>query len=157
MGLFEKLKTSGTKLVKSYKGDIKGSAIQYPTSEINGVGNGKGTVDGTDTSIISTIANKSSKLHNEASTLNNPDIKTVLGVDSYTQKYHKTALNPVIPKASAIDAGSKPAFVAPSSPSVKGRAINTTSDSIPAYSATKSYQSEFDKYKLVDPNINSRF
>jgi hypothetical protein len=157
MGLFEKLKTSGTKLVKSYKGDIKGSSIQYPTSEINGVGNGKGNVDGTDTSIISTIANKSSKLHNEASTLNNPGVKDVLGVNSYTQKYHKTALNPVVPNASIIDEGSKATFIAPSSPSVKGRKINTTENSIPSYSATKTYQSEFAKYQSVDPEINSRF
>jgi hypothetical protein len=157
MGLFEKLKTTGTKLVNSYKGSIKGSSIQYPTSEINGVGNGRGNVDGNDTSVISTIANKSSKLHNEASTLNKPEIKTVLGVNSYTQKYHKTALNPVIPNPSIIDAGSKAPYVAPSSPSVKGRKINTTADSIPSYSAVKTYQNQFDKYKSIDPEINSRF
>lgn len=157
MGLFEKLKNSGTKLVNSYKGDIKGSSIQYLTSEINGAGNGKGNVDGEDTSIISTIANKSSKLHNEASTLNSPAIKNILGVNSYTQKYHKTALNPVIPNASIIDEGSKATFIAPSSPSVKGRKINTTADSIPSYSSSKTYQSQFDGYKSVDPEINSRF
>ena len=157
MGLFEKLKDSGTKLVDSYKykGDIKGSSIQYSTSEILGYGNGKGDVTGD--SIIKSIADKSSKLHNEASTLNAPAVKDVLNARSYTQKYHKTALNPIVPNASAIDEGSKATFIAPSSPSVKGRAINTTPNSIPAYSATKSYQSQFDKYKSVDPNINSRF
>lgn len=157
MGLFEKLKDSGTKLVNSYKGDIKGSSIQYTTSEINGTGNGKGNVNGDDTSIISTIANKSSKLHNEASTLNNPAVKDILGVNSYTQKYHKTALNPVVPNASIIDEGSKATFIAPSSPSVKGRKINTTANSIPSYSSSKTYQSQFDGYKSIDPEINSRF
>jgi hypothetical protein len=157
MGLFEKFKTTGTKLVNSYKGDIKGSSIQYPTSEINGVGNGKGNVDGNTTSVIATIANKSSKLHNEASTLNNPAVKNILGVNSYTQKYHKTALNPTVPDASSIDEGSKATFIAPSSPSVKGRSINTTANSIPSYSSTRPYRSQFEKYKLIDPNINSRF
>jgi hypothetical protein len=157
MGLFEKLKDSGTKLVDSYKykGDIKGSSIQYSTSEILGFGNGKGDVTGD--SIIKSISNKSSKLHNEASTLNAPAVKDILNASSYTQKYHKTALNPIVPDASSIDEGSKATFIAPSSPSVKGRSINTTANSIPSYSSTKPYQSQFEKYKSVDPNINSRF
>jgi hypothetical protein len=157
MGLFEKFKNTGTKLVDSYKyrGDIKGSSLQYSTSEILGFGNGKGDVTGD--SIVKSIEGKNSKLHNEASTLNNPAVKNILNAKSYTQKYHETALNPAVPNASTIDAGSKATFVAPSSPSVNGRSINTTSNNIPAYSATKSYQSEFTKYKSVDPNINSRF
>ena len=157
MGLFEKLKNTGTKLVDSYKykGDIKGSSIQYPTSETIGYGNGKGQVEGD--SIVASIAGKSSKLHKEASTLDSPAVKDILNAGSYTQKYHKTALNPLTPSPSIIDEGSKATFVAPSSPSVKGKNINTTADSIPSYSAAKTYQSQFEKYRSIDPEINSRF
>jgi hypothetical protein len=152
MGIFEKFKKDGTKLAGSYKGDIKGSALEYSTSEINGVSDGKGFVTGGDT-INKTISDKSSTLHKEASTLNTPEVKKVLTDKSYTQKYKQTALNPVVPVASTIDEGSVATFIAPSSPSVKGRNINTTKDAIPSYSAAKTYKSLFEKDQLVLPRF----
>ena len=152
MGIFEKLTKNGTKLVDSYKGSIKGSALEYSTSEINGIGDGKGFITGGD-SINKTISDKSSTLHKEASTLNTPEVKKVLTNTSYTQKYQKTALNPSVPVASVIDEGSEAKFIAPSSPSVKGRNINTTKEAIPSYSAVKTYKSLFEK----DPFVVSKF
>ena len=152
MGIFEKLKTGGTKIVEKYKGDIKGSAVEYSTSEINGLGDGKGFVTGGD-SISKTIAQKSSTLHKEASTSNTPEIKKVLTDKSYTQKYQKTALNPAVPLASIIDEGSEATFIAPSSPSIKGRDINTDKTKIPSYSSTKTYKSLFEK----DPFVSTKF
>jgi hypothetical protein len=152
MGIFEKLKTGGTKLVGSYKGDIKGSDVEYSTSEINGLGDGKGFVTGGD-SISKTIAQKSSTLHKEASTLDTPKVKEVLTNKSYTQKYQKTALNPAVPLPSSIDEGSEATFIAPSSPSIKGRDINTDKAKIPSYSSTKTYKSLFEK----DPFIVTKF
>jgi hypothetical protein len=152
MGIFEKFTKNGTKLVGSYKGNIKGSALEYSTSEINGIGDGKGFITGGDT-INKTITSKSSTLHKEASTLNTPEVKKILTNKSYTQKYHKTALNPVVPVASTIDEGSKATFIPPSSPSVKGRNINTTKDAIPSYSAAKTYKSLFEKDQLVLPRF----
>jgi hypothetical protein len=152
MGIFEKFKKDGTKLADSYKGDIKGSALEYSTSEINGVSDGKGFVAGGD-SINATIAKKGSTLHKEASTLNTPEVKTVLTNKSYTQKYQKTALNKAVPDASSIDEGSTATFIAPSSPSVKGRNINTTKEAIPSYSSTKTYKSLFEKDQLVLPRF----
>lgn len=152
MGIFEKFKKDGTKLAGSYKGDIKGSALEYSTSEINGVGDGKGFITGGDT-INKTISDKSSTLHKEASTLNTPEVKKVLTDKSYTQKYKQTALNPVVPVASTIDEGSPATFIAPSSPSVKGRNINTTKEAIPSYSAAKTYKSLFEKDQLVLPRF----
>jgi hypothetical protein len=148
MGIFEKFKKEGTKLVGSYKGDIKGSALEYSTSEINGVGDGKGFITGGD-SINATISKKGSTLHKEASTLNTPEVKKVLTDKSYTQKYQKTALNPAVPVASIIDEGSAATFIAPSSPSVKGRNINTTKEAIPSYSSAKTYKSLFEKDSFV--------
>jgi hypothetical protein len=148
MGIFEKFKKDGTKLVGSYKGDIKGSALEYSTSEINGVSDGFGRITNGD-SINATIAKKGSTLHKEASTLNTPEVKKVLTDKSYTQRYQKTALNKAVPDASAIDEGSTATFIAPSSPSVKGRNINTTKDSIPSYSAAKTYKSLFEKDSFV--------
>ena len=152
MGIFENLTKNGTKLVDSYKGDIKGSALEYSTSEINGVSDGKGFVTGGDT-VNKTISDRSSKLHNEASTLDNLEVKKILNDRSYTQKYQKTALNPAIPVASTIDEGSPATFIAPSSPSVKGRNINTTKEAIPSYSAAKTYKSLFEKDQLVLPRF----
>jgi hypothetical protein len=152
MGIFEKFTKDGTKLAGSYKGDIKGSALEYSTSEINGVSDGKGFVTGGNT-INKTISDKSSTLHKEASTLNTPEVKKVLTDKSYTQKYKQTALNPVVPVASTIDEGSTATFIAPSSPSVKGRNINTTKDAIPSYSAAKTYKSLFEKDQLVLPRF----
>jgi hypothetical protein len=152
MGIFEKFTKNGTKLVGSYKGNIKGSALEYSTSEINGIGDGKGFITGGDT-INKTITSKSSTLHKEASTLNTPEVKKILTSKSYTQKYHKTALNGVVPTASTIDEGSKATFIPPSSPSVKGRNINTTKDAIPSYSAAKTYKSLFEKDQLVLPRF----
>jgi hypothetical protein len=152
MGIFEKFKKDGTKLVDSYKGDIKGSALEYSTSEINGVSDGKGFITGGDT-INKTISDKSSKLHNEASTLSDLEIKRILTDKSYTQKYKKTALNPTVPVASTIDEGSVATFIAPSSPSVKGRNINTTKEAIPSYSSAKTYKSLFEKDQLVLPRF----
>ena len=77
MGIFEKFTKNGTKLVGSYKGNIKGSALEYSTSEINGIGDGKGFITGGDT-INKTITSKSSTLHKEASTLNTPEVKKIL-------------------------------------------------------------------------------
>jgi hypothetical protein len=156
MGIFDKFKKNGTKLVSSYKGDIKGSAVEYSTSEVNGLGDGKGFVTGGGDSINATIAKKGSTLHKEASTLNTPAVNKVLNTKSYTQKYHQTALNPKTPEASKIDEGSASKFIAPSSPSVKGRDINTKNYST-AYSAAKTYQSSFDSYKTIDPSIASKF
>jgi hypothetical protein len=65
-------------------------------------------------------------------------------------------LNKITPEASKIDEGSPAKFIAPSSPSVKGRNINTTKYST-AYSAAKTYRSTFDGYTKVDPNIASKF
>jgi hypothetical protein len=152
MGIFENLTKNGTKLVDSYKGDVKGSALEYSTSEINGVSDGKGFVTGGDT-VNKTISDRSSKLHNEASTLDNLEVKKILNDRSYTQKYQKTALNPAIPVASTIDEGSPATFIAPSSPSVKGRNINTTKEAIPSYSAAKTYKSLFEKDQLVLPRF----
>ncbi len=152
MGIFEKFTKDGTKLVGSYKGDIKGSALEYSTSEINGIGDGKGFITGGE-SINATIAKKPSTLHKEASTTNTPEVKAVLNDKSYTQKYQKTALNPAVPVASTIDEGSEAKFIAPSSPSVKGRDINTTKDKIPSYSSSKTYKSLFEK----DPFVVSKF
>lgn len=151
MGIFEKFTKDGTKLVGSYKGDIKGSALEYTTSEINGSGKGKGFIDGD--SISNTIAQKGSTLHKEASTTNTPEVKSILTDKSYTKKYQTTALNPAIPSASTIDEGSSATFIAPSSPSVKGRNINTTKDAIPSYSSTKTYKSLFEKDQLVLPRF----
>jgi hypothetical protein len=148
MGIFEKFKKDGTTLAGSYKGDIKGSALEYSTSEINGTSNSKGFLPGGD-SINATIAQKSSTLHKEASTLNTPEVKVILNDKSYTKKYQTTALNPAVPLASTIDEGSTATFIAPSSPSVKGRNINTTKDAIPSYSAGKTYQSLFEKDSFV--------
>jgi hypothetical protein len=152
MGIFEKFKKEGTKLVGSYKGDVKGSALEYPTSEINGVSDGKGFITGGE-SINSTIAKKPSTLHKEASTLNTPEVKAVLTDKSYSQKYQKTALNKIVPDASTIDEGSTATFIAPSSPSVKGRNINTTKDAIPSYSSVKTYKSLFEKDQLTLPRF----
>jgi hypothetical protein len=152
MGIFEKFKNEGTKLVGSYKGDIKGSALEYSTSEINGISDGKGFITGGD-SINATISKKGSTLHKEASTLNTPEVKAVLTDKSYTQKYQKTALNPAVPVASTIDEGSVATFIAPSSPSIKGRNINTTKEAIPSYSAAKTYKSLFEKDQLVLPRF----
>ena len=149
---FEKFKKEGTKLVGSYKGDVKGSALEYSTSEINGVSDGAGRITNGDT-INSTIAKKGSTLHKEASTLNTPEVKAVLTDKSYTQKYQKTALNKAVPDASTIDEGSTATFIAPSSPSVKGRNINTTKEAIPSYSSVKTYKSLFEKDQLVLPRF----
>jgi hypothetical protein len=152
MGIFEKFKKEGTKLVGSYKGDIKGSALEYSTSEINGVGDGFGRITNGD-SINATISKKGSTLHKEASTLNTPEVKTILTDKSYSQKYQKTALNKAVPDASTIDEGSPATFIAPSSPSVRGRNINTTKESIPSYSAAKTYRSLFEKDQSVLPRF----
>jgi hypothetical protein len=72
---------------------------------------------------------------------------------SYTKKYQTTALNPAVPLASIIDEGSTATFIAPSSPSVKGRNINTTKEAIPSYSSTKTYKSLFEKDQLVLPRF----
>jgi hypothetical protein len=152
MGIFDKFKKEGTKLVGSYKGDIKGSDVQYATSEINGLGDGKGFVTGGD-SVSAVIAKKGSELHKEASTLNTPAVNKILTDKSYTQKYNKTALNPATPLASKIDEGSEAVFIAPSSPSIKGRDINTDKSKIPSYSAAKPYKSLFEK----DPFVVTKF
>jgi hypothetical protein len=153
MGIFDKFKKEGTKLVGSYKGDIKGSAVEYSTSEINGLGDGKGFVTKAGDSINATIAKKGSTLHKEASTLNTPAVDKVLTSKSYTQKYHQTALNPKTPEASKIDEGTAATFIPPSSPSVKGRDINTDKSKIPSYSAAKPYKSLFEK----DPFVVTKF
>jgi len=163
MGLFDKLKLTGTKMVANYQAgsvtdnlNVKGSAIEYKTGELSGYSDGKGSLTGGD-SINTLIAKPTSILHNEVSTKETPKkVSDVLNPSSYTQKYHKTALNGITPEASKIDEGSPAKFIAPSSPSVKGRNINTKSYST-AYSSTKTYQSTFEDYKKVDPNITSRF
>ncbi len=157
MSLFDKLKSAGTKLVDNYtyRGSVRGSSIQYSTSEILGYGDGKGSAE--NESIIKSISDKSSKLHKEASIGNKPELKSILNANSYTYKYHNSSLNPIIPNASNIDEGSKAPFIAPSSPSIKGRNINVRANSIPSYSSINSYQSQFEKYKAIDPNINSKF
>lgn len=154
MGLFEKFKNSGTKLVKSYTGAIKGSAIKYSTSEINGVGNGRGEVDTAEPSVVSSLLSPSSKLHNEASTLNTPAVKDILNVNSYTQKYHKTALNPVVPNISEISEGKKAKNVISSR---APRGINATADKIPSFNTMNTYQDQFKEYSSIDKDINSRF
>ena len=146
MGLFDKLKLSGTDMVKNYKAgsvtdnlNIKGSEIEYKTGEIAGFSDGKGSLTGGD-SINALIAKPSSILHNEVSTNETPKkVSDVLNPSSYTQKYHRTALNKITPDPSKIDEGSPARFIAPSSPSVKGRNINTTKYST-AYSAAKTYR-----------------
>ena len=163
MGLFDKLKLNGTDMVKNYKAgsvtdnlNIKGSAIEYKTGEISGYSDGKGSLTGGD-SINALIAKAPSILHNEVSTKETPKkVNDVLDPSSYTQKYHYTALNGITPDASKIDEGSPAKFIPPSSPSVKGRNINTTKYST-AYSSAKTYQSTFEDYKKVDPNISSKF
>jgi hypothetical protein len=151
MGIFEKFTKEGTKLVGSYKGDIKGSDLEYTTSEINGSSKSKGATDG-DT-INTTIAKKGSTLHKEASTLNTPEVKAILNDKSYTKRYQTTALNPSIPLASTIDEGSTATFITPSSPSIKGRNINTSKDSIPSFSSTKTYKSLFEKDPITLPRF----
>jgi hypothetical protein len=162
MGIFDKFKKDGTKLVANYKPsangslNIKGSAIEYKTGEIQGYSDGKGSLTGGD-SINTLIAKPTSILHKEASTNETPKkVTDVLNPSSYTQKYHHTALNGKTPEASKIDEGSVSKFIAPSSPSVKGKDINTKNYST-AYSAAKTYQSTFDSYKTTDPNIASKF
>jgi hypothetical protein len=159
MGIFDKFKKEGTKLVGNYKPtsagvlDIKGSAIEYSTSEINGESNGKGSIAGTGDSINAVIAKKPSTLHKEASTTGTPTVDKILTTKSYTQKYHYTALNGKLPGSSKIDEGSEAKFIPPSSPSVKGRSINTDKSKIPSYSAAKPYKSLFDK----DPFVSTKF
>lgn len=162
MGIFDKFKKDGTKLVPNYKPSsngtlsVKGSALEYKTGEIQGYSDGKGSLTGGD-SINAAISKPASILHKEASTNETPKkVKDVLTASSYTQKYHHTALNNTTPDASKIDAGSEAKFVAPSSPSVKGRDINTKTYST-AYSAAKTYKSTFDSYKSIDPSIASKF
>jgi hypothetical protein len=159
MGIFDKFKKEGTKLVPNYKPtsagalSIKGSAIEYKTGEIQGYSDGKGSLTG-GASINSAIAKPGSILHREASTNETPKkVKDVLNPSSYTQKFHHTALNNVTPDASKIDEGSEAKFVAPSSPSVKGRSINTDKSKIPSYSSSKTYRSLFDK----DPFVSTKF
>jgi hypothetical protein len=159
MGIFDKFKKEGTKLVPNYKPtsagvlNIKGSAIEYKTGEIQGFSDGKGELTG-GASINSAIAQPGSILHREASTNETPKkVKDVLNSSSYTQKFHHTALNNVTPDASKIDEGSTAKFVAPSSPSVKGRNINTDKSKIPSYSSSKTYRSLFDK----DPFTSTKF
>lgn len=163
MGLFDKLKLEGTKMVGNYKAasasgslDIKGSAIEYKTGELPGYSDGKGSLRGGD-SIDASISKPASILHKEASTNETPKkVKDILDEKSYTQKYHYTALNNLTPDASKIDEGTAAKFISPSSPSVNGRNINTKNYST-AYSAAKTYQSTFDSYKTIDPNIASKF
>jgi hypothetical protein len=159
MGIFDKFKKEGTKLVPNYKPtstgalSIKGSAIEYKTGEIQGFSDGKGSLTG-GASINSAITKPNSILHNEASTNETPKkVKDVLDASSYTQKFHHTALNNITPDASRIDEGSEAKFVAPSSPSVKGRSINTDKSKIPSYSSSKTYRSLFDK----DPFVSTKF
>jgi hypothetical protein len=159
MGIFDKFKKEGTKLVGNYKPtsagvlNIKGSAIEYSTSEINGLSDGAGVVTGGGDSINAVIAKKSSTLHKESSTNDTPTVDKTLTAKSYTQKYHYTALNQKIPGSSKIDEGSEAKFISPSSPSVKGRNINTDKSKIPSYSAAKPYKSLFDK----DPFVSTKF
>jgi hypothetical protein len=163
MGLFDKLKLDGTKMVGNYKAasasgslDIRGSAIEYKTGEISGYSDGKGSLTG-GASINALIAQATSSLHREASTNETPrKVKDILDEKSYTQKYHYTALNNLTPDASKIDEGTAAKFIPPSSPSVNGRNINTKKYST-AYSSTKTYQSSFDSYKTIDPSIASKF
>jgi hypothetical protein len=159
MGIFDKFKKEGTKLVPNYKPSstgalsIKGSAIEYKTGEIQGFSDGKGELTGGD-SINAAITKPNSILHNEVSTNETPKkVKDVLNASSYTHKFHHTALNNKIPESSKIDEGSEAKFVAPSSPSVKGRSINTDKSKIPSYSSSKTYRSLFDK----DPFVSTKF
>jgi hypothetical protein len=162
MGIFDKFKKDGTKLVANYKPasngslSIKGSAIEYKTGEIQGYSDGKGSLTGGD-SINALISKPTSILHKEASTNETPKkVKDVLNPSSYTQKYHHTALNGKTPESSTIDEGSSAKFIAPSSPSVQGKDINTKAYST-AYSSAKTYKSTFDSYKTIDPSIASKF
>jgi hypothetical protein len=162
MGLFDKLKSEGTKMVGDYKASasstlsVKGSAIEYKTGEISGYSDGKGSLTGGD-SINAQITTPTSILHKEASTNETPKkVSDVLNASSYTQRYHHTALNGLTPDASKIDEGSTAKFIPPSSPSVNGRNINTKNYSS-IYSSAKTYKSTFDSYKSIDPNIASKF
>jgi hypothetical protein len=153
MAIFDILKNKGTNMVPNYNGDVRGSGIEYVTSEINGYSNSKGNIEN-DENIQSTIEKRASLLHKEASTLDSPKIKDIITPKSYSQKYHLTSLNPPIPLSSNIDEGSEAKYVAPSSPSVKGKNINVSKDSIPNYSQSKTYLSII---KDFDYNISSRF
>lgn len=160
MGLLEKLKKDGTKLVSlyKYKGDVKGSDLEYKSSEIVGYGNGKGSVKSDEEGSTTALGSDLSKLHNVASTKDDPKVKEELGSEgAYSAKYHYTPFNDNWPNPSSIDEGTKAKFVAPSSPSVMGKSINTNADSIPFYNSGNTYKSQFENYKEIDPIINSRF
>ena len=140
----DRLKVSGSTMVPKYFGDVKGSSIEYSTSELIGT---SGDIN----------QSELSKLHNEASTVDNPKVNSILDANSYTQRYNKTKLNPLVPNPSKIDEGSEAVFIPPSSPSAQGKKINLTKDSIPSYSSFNTYFSQFDSYQSIDPNIASKF